>query len=832
VCNAAFVAIFGFADVEEAIGSHMADLHPDGDSWDEFLTMVRDKRVLERYECERRRHDGTVVHVVENVVGTFDDRGELIQLKGYVFDDTERRRMQGMVESVARFPSENPFPVLRLSADGTIMYSNPPGRILLDLWQCEVGQRVPREWCALAAQVLQGRRYTLKEVECGSRTLAIAVTPIAEEGYVNLYGQDITQRRQAQQALELSNQTLEQRVRERTEDLAHTVEELKETRGSLLQAQHIARLGNWVYDIGTNELHWSEEVQDLFGLEGDTGVMTYERFLSLIHPEDRTYVEQSISDALRQGDRNSIENSIIREDGQERIVRQRAQIARDQAGDPRRVIGTIQDVTEDKQREERLHRQDVRIREQAELLDLAHDMIIVHDLEGKIIFWNKGAERTYGWKREEVLGRITHDVLRTRFSEPLLKITAALSNRGAWEGELIHRAKDGTLIVVESRWALQKHEDETASAVLEIERDVTERKSAEVQREEARRFAESIIETVQEALIVLDAELQVVSANKAFYRLFGLSPQTTEGRHIFELSDRQWDLPELRRLLDDILPQNTSLEEFEMTYAPPRKSARTLVLNARRIVPQERKRTEMILLAIQDVTLRKRQEQSIRELTEELLLAEEEQRQKVATALHDSIGQMLAFSKRELTALLKRPELHRDGNLKRILGMINESIKQSRELTTDLSTPTLHTFGLEAAIEEMGEQFAQDSGIECHINTTEVDKPLEKKVELLLFRSVKELLCNAEKHANAKHITIDVGKVNGFLELTVTDDGKGFNVERLESARAKKRSFGLFSIEQRLTNVGGSFTIESKRRKGTKIVLQAPLMTTGNQEGN
>jgi PAS domain S-box-containing protein len=411
-----------------------------------------------------------------------------------------------------------------------------------------------------------------------------------------------------------------------------------------------------------------------------------------------------------------------------------------------------------------------------------------------------------------------------------LKIISAVSTKGDWDGELIHTTKDKKQVIVESRWALQKDENGKPSAVLEIDRDITKRKSAEKKTQEARKYAEGIIETVQDALIVLDFELKVLKANDTFYKLFALKPEDTEGKFIYSLGQNQWDIPELRKLLEDILPKNTSFEEYQMQYSPPKGAKKILLLNARRIY-QDRKRTEMILLAIQDITTRKQQEKRIGELTEELLLAEEQQRQKVAIALHDSIGQMLAFSKRELALLLKVPKLRTDASLKKVLDPISDALKQSRELTTDLSSPTLHTFGLEAGLEELAEQAGENNGFRCNFNTTEEPKPLEKKVELLLYRSVKELLCNIAKHSKAKNVGIDVRSIDNFLELTVTDDGKGFDISRLDANKTRKKSFGLFSIQQRLTNVDGSFSIESEKKKGTKVILRAPLRTAKNKKG-
>jgi len=643
--------------------------------------------------------------------------------------------------------------------------------------------------------------------------------------------EDVTKQRQAEESLREINQTLEERVQERTSELNNIIKELKKTKSYLLQAHRIADLGIWEWNILDNQIVWSDEVYRIFGIEHEKPAdLTFEYFLSFVHSDDVDFVKQSIDKSLNSKQIYFIEHRIIRPDGNERIVKQRAEAVYNAADNPIRMVGTIQNITEDKRKEDRLHEQALEVKSKAELIDLAHDMIVVHDLDGKIIFWNQGAEKTYGWKREEVLGKITHDLLKTKFSEPLLKITASVSTNGNWEGELIQTTKDGRKITVESKWAIQKDEDGKASAILESDRDITKRKSAEKKTQEARKYAESIIATIQEALVVLDSELKVLRANDTFYKLFSLEPENTEGKFIYKVGQNQWDIPELRKLLEDVLPKNTSFEEYEMEYAPKKESGKILLLNARRIY-RDKKRTEMILLAIQDITARKQQEKRLGELTEELLLAEEQQRQQVAVALHDSIGQMLAFSKRELASLLKEPNLTTNRSLKKVLDSISKALKQSRELTADLSSPTLHTFGLEAGLEELVEQFSKDNGLKCSFNTTEESKALEKKVELLLYRCAKELLCNIAKHSRAKNVAIGIKSIDNFLELTVTDDGKGFDTSRLDKDKTRKKSFGLFSIQQRLTNVGGSFNIESEKKKGTKVILRAPLSTAKNKKG-
>jgi PAS domain S-box-containing protein len=133
------------------------------------------------------------------------------------------------------------------------------------------------------------------------------------------------------------------------------------------------------------------------------------------------------------------------------------------------------------------------LREQARLLDLTHDTIFVRDLAGTILYWNRGAEELYGWKREEALGKVTHQILQTVFPVAFDAIMEELLRTGRWEGELRHTRRDGTEVVVASRWSLQRDEHGLPAGILETNNDITERKRAE----EALRRSESYLAEAQ-----------------------------------------------------------------------------------------------------------------------------------------------------------------------------------------------------------------------------------------------------------------------------------------------------------------------------------------------
>ena len=163
----------------------------------------------------------------------------------------------------------------------------------------------------------------------------------------------------------------------------------------------------------------------------------------------------------------------------------------------------------------------------SELLELAHDAIIVRDVDGVILYWNGGAQKTYGWTAAEALGNVTHQFLKTEFPEPVDQLYEKLFKFGSWEGELTHWTREGKRIVVASRHVLQRNAQGRAIGILEINRDVTPRKEAEealrnlsarllqLQDEERRRIARELHDSTGQSLAALVIHLSAVSAKIA-----------------------------------------------------------------------------------------------------------------------------------------------------------------------------------------------------------------------------------------------------------------------------------------------------------------------------
>lgn len=228
-----------------------------------------------------------------------------------------------------------------------------------------------------------------------------------------------------------------------------------------------------------------------------------------------------------------------------------------------------------------------------------------------------------------------------------------------------------------------------------------------------------------------------------------------------------------------------------------------------------------------DITERKKAEEreaayknQLRSLASELLLAEEKERRRIASMLHDHIGQTLAISKMKLDAL---QESLTSGGCDEYMNdmqvLLEKSIQYTKSLTFELSPPILYELGFESAIEWFGEQIQKYHKIMVTFEDDGRPKPLGKDVSVLLFQTVRELFMNIIKHAKAHSVKLSIRRDQKIIVISLRDDGVGFKPDKIDTTK----SFGLFSIYERLQYIGGALEIDSKPGSGTYIVLKVPI---------
>jgi len=265
------------------------------------------------------------------------------------------------------------------------------------------------------------------------------------------------------------------------------------------------------------------------------------------------------------------------------------------------------------------------------------EAVITADLEDRITFLNPMAESLTGWSRDAVgepLDRVVRIVDEENGDPVELPSARALRDDRAVETarRRLLVARDGTeRSITGNASPLRNAEGEVTGVVLDF-RDITEQRDAEQSLKKAVWYARDIISTLREPFLVLDGNLRVDTANRAFYRTFDVSPEDTEDSLLFELGNGQWDIPELRDLLEEVVDRNELIEDFEVDHTFPKLGRRIMLLNARPFPPDSRS-PDSILLAIQDVTPQR--ESDLQDRAEELAEIDRRKNQFLATLAHE-----------------------------------------------------------------------------------------------------------------------------------------------------------------------------------------------------
>src|SRR3984885_3682056 len=272
---------------------------------------------------------------------------------------------------------------------------------------------------------------------------------------------------------------------------------------------------------------WNQSAERLFGYKA---AETVGQHITLIVPWERRSEEEDILRRLAGGKRvDHFETVRQRKDGATVDVSLTISPIRDAAG---RVIGAskvARDITERKQAERALS-------EQARLLDLSNDAIFVRDAGDHVTYWNKAATELYGFTREEALGQVTHELLQTQFPAHLGMIKEQLNRDERWNGELVHTRKDGTKVIVISRWALDRKAKGNALRILETNSDITQQKRTEKALRESEGRFRAIVETTPECVKLVSADGTLLHMNKPGLEMVGArSVDEVVGKNVYDL---------------------------------------------------------------------------------------------------------------------------------------------------------------------------------------------------------------------------------------------------------------------------------------------------------
>ena len=281
------------------------------------------------------------------------------------------------------------------------------------------------------------------------------------------------ERHRREAALRRTAVELEARVLERSQEALTSALAFRESEDRLRFVLDSADIGYIDYDVARNASTRSLKHDQIFGFPDGMPEFNYHTLVSLLHPDDRRPVSDQLRGILVQG-RADAEFRVIWPDGSLHWLGAQVRCQRNAEGRPAHISAVIADITRRKVDEESL-------RDQAQLLDLAHDAIFSLDRAERIQFWSQGAEQMYGFTRQEAAGTLSHDLLHTEFPDPLDEIRRRVIAQGHWEGQVTHVRKDGATLKVSSRWAARRGASGEYQGILQINTDITERLRIEEQ---------------------------------------------------------------------------------------------------------------------------------------------------------------------------------------------------------------------------------------------------------------------------------------------------------------------------------------------------------------
>lgn len=328
-----------------------------------------------------------------------------------------------------------------------------------------------------------------------------------------------------------------------------------------------------------------------------------------------------------------------------------------------------------------------------------------------------------------------------------------------------------------------------------------------------------LIESMNEGALTLTADKMILYANRCFARMVKCPLEQVVGssfRRFLSPADGATLRSLIKRAAHSGAKIQMPLQTADSSQLPVQISIRPLARNGLNHA--------IVGMVVTDLTEARRNEELLRALTHRVVQVQEAERGRVALELHDHITQLLcAILVRSQTLADKLSS--RDGPAKdeamKLRAMLGETAEEVERISRGLRPGVLDALGLVAVLRDTSTEFAKQTGVSVQLAGAQLTARLPGDIELSLYRILQEALNNVEQHARARHVTVGLRHQGGFIQLSIQDDGIGFDPDK-PPARRKGKGLGLLGMRERATYVGGVFKIKSIRGTGTKIEVLIP----------
>jgi PAS domain S-box-containing protein len=367
-----------------------------------------------------------------------------------------------------------------------------------------------------------------------------------------------------------------------------------------------------------------------------------------------------------------------------------------------------------------------------------------------------------------------------------------------------------------------------AETIQSLQAEVRQRLAAEQHVRGQARMLDAFFNHTNTPLVVMDREFNFVRVNEAYAKACNRPITDFIGHNHFEY----YPHAENEAIFREVVRTRQAYQVYAKPFLFPDHPQWGVTWWDWSLTPllNDEGEVEFLVFTLENVTERVRGEQELRHRAEqlralagELAQTEQRERRRLAGVLHDHLQQLLVGAKFRTAVLGRTPEVADAAT--EIEQLLSEAIAASRSLTAELSPPILHEAALPAALEWLASSLAAKHNLQVELSAGDGELPLAEDVKTLLFEAVRELLFNVVKHAGVLRAKVTLSRHDGeTARVIVSDDGKGFEPDKLQlAAHGPDGQFGLFSIRERLTWVGGRMTIESAPGRGSRFIMDAPL---------
>lgn len=447
----------------------------------------------------------------------------------------------------------------------------------------------------------------------------------------------------------------------------------------------------------------------------------------------------------------------------------------------------------------------------SDIVETVPSALIILDKNLNITSANRAFYQTFRTSSDETEGCLIYDLGNRQWDIPALRnlLESVIPHRASVEGfEVEHNFPTiGRRTMLVNARKILRPGDHDGFILLAIE-DVSEERAARAESKRAWQLMQSIVDTIRDPLVVLDDDMTIVTASKAFLTIFGITEAETRGRRVSELGQHQWDVPALRNLMEKVLPENKPIESFEIEDNFPGLGRRVFNLNARKI-SQPGNHAHRMLLVFEDITDRKQRERDAVILTHEVS-------HRIKNNLQIVVG-LIAYEARWTAA----PCVQGYKAMQTRIGAIAELYDL---ISQSSSGNTVAIDGYLRQISKMmsASLIGNNSGIKIEVMAEGLEIDSDRAVSFGLL--VNELATNAIKHAfphGVGHVTLSAKRVGEEIELIVADDGVGMK-EKLAPKISEKRGSDYVAIFVR--QLGGVIVPAPANGAGTVVTIRLPLL--------